>query len=60
MEKERTAEKVWGLPKGLAPALLIVGLAFALVVIAYGMESVAPGVHDALHDFRHVLGMPCH
>ncbi len=44
----------------LAPAVVLVALAFAMVVIAFGMDSVAPGVHDALHDFRHVLGMPCH
>jgi len=35
-------------------------LAFTMMVIAFGMESIAPGVHDALHDFRHVIGMPCH
>lgn len=46
--------------QGLWPVLVIVGVAFAMVVIAYGMESVAPGVHDAFHDFRHVIGMPCH
>ncbi|MFQ5736687.1 MAG: CbtB domain-containing protein [Thermodesulfobacteriota bacterium] len=57
---EKTVVKEGGMFGGLAPALVIVALAFALVVIAYGMESVAPGVHDALHDFRHVLGMPCH
>ncbi|MBI5286872.1 MAG: CbtB-domain containing protein, partial [Deltaproteobacteria bacterium] len=30
------------------------------VIIAYGVESVVPGVHDAFHDFRHVIGMACH
>lgn len=44
----------------VVPALAVAALAFAMVVIAYGMESVAPGVHDAFHDFRHVIGMPCH
>ena len=47
-------------PGALVPALVLAALAFAMVVIAFGMESVAPGVHDALHDFRHVIGMPCH
>lgn len=42
------------------PALALVAIAFTMVVVAYGMESVAPGVHDAFHDFRHVIGMPCH
>lgn len=46
--------------KTLLPAITIVAMAFAMVAIAYGMESVAPGVHDTFHDFRHVIGMPCH
>lgn len=46
--------------KALFPALVVVAMAFTMVVIAYGVESVAPGVHDAFHDFRHVIGMPCH
>lgn len=57
---ERVLEREGGLLMTLAPALVVAGLAFAMVVIAYGMESVAPGVHDAFHDFRHVIGMPCH
>lgn len=44
----------------LLPAFVVAGLAFAMVVIAFGMESAAPGVHDLFHDFRHVIGMPCH
>jgi cobalt transporter subunit CbtB len=46
--------------KGLLLAVLVVAMACAMVVIAYGVEQVAPGVHDAFHDFRHVLGIPCH
>lgn len=46
--------------KAALPAALIIGCAFALTVMAFGLESVASGVHDALHDFRHVIGMPCH
>lgn len=44
----------------LAQALLAVVFAAVMVTIAYGVETVAPGVHDAFHDFRHVIGMPCH
>ncbi len=44
----------------LWPALIIAGVAFSLVIIVYGVDSIAPGVHDAFHDFRHVIGMPCH
>ena len=46
--------------KAFWPALAVLGVAFAMVVILYGVESVAPGVHDAFHDFRHSVGMPCH
>ncbi|MEK7313854.1 MAG: CbtB domain-containing protein [Deltaproteobacteria bacterium] len=46
--------------KALWPAVIVVAMAFALVVIAYGMESIAPGAHDAFHNFRHAIGMPCH
>lgn len=57
-------EKVFSRETSLYGALLgagvLVALAFTMVVIAYGMESVAPGVHDTFHDFRHVIGMPCH
>ncbi len=48
------------LVKSMLPVLVVVGLAFGLAVIAFGMESVASGVHEAFHDFRHVIGMPCH
>ena len=57
---ERVIKGEQGLWKTLLPALIVVGVAFAMVVIAYGMESVAPGVHDEFHDFRHTIGMPCH
>ena len=57
---ERIISRENGLMGTLSQALVIVGVAFAMVVIAYGMESVAPGVHDAFHDFRHTIGMPCH
>lgn len=52
---------VWSNPgKALFSAIAVVGLAFALCVMVYGMDSIAPGVHDAFHDFRHTIGMPCH
>jgi len=35
-------------------------LIFSIVVIAYGIDAVIPGIHDAFHDFRHVIGIPCH
>ena len=57
---ERILNHEQGLLKALWPALLIAGLAFSMVAIAYGMDSVAPGVHDTFHDFRHTIGMACH
>jgi len=44
----------------LLQALVLVIFAVMTVTIAFGVETVAPGVHDAFHDFRHVIGMPCH
>lgn len=57
---EKVVSKEQGAWKALWPALLVVGLACAMVAIAYGLDSVAPGVHDAYHDFRHTIGIPCH
>ncbi|HAG51138.1 MAG TPA: cobalt transporter subunit CbtB [Deltaproteobacteria bacterium] len=57
---EKVIRNEQGLLRALLPALVIVAVACAMVVIAYGMESVASGVHDAFHDFRHTIGMPCH
>ena len=57
---ERTISRESGFGVTLLPALVMVSFAFAMIVIAYGVDSVAPGVHDAFHDFRHVIGMACH
>ncbi len=46
--------------RALLPAIFVVFMAFTMVVIAYGLDTVAHGVHDTFHDFRHVIGMPCH
>lgn len=56
---ERIFEKD-ALLNAFVPAVIIVVMAFTMVVMAYGLDSVANGVHDAFHDFRHVIGMPCH
>lgn len=57
---ETTINREAGVWKTLLPALLIAGVAFAMVIIAYGIDSAVPGVHDAFHDFRHVIGISCH
>lgn len=57
---ERVLSSETGFLRALMPALLVVGVAFSLVVISYGLDSIAPGAHDIFHDFRHAIGMPCH
>lgn len=57
---ERILNREQGLLKTFGPALIVAGVAFAMITIAYGMDSVASGVHDTFHDFRHVIGMACH
>lgn len=57
MERILSGENGYGL---LLQALVIVVFAVMTVTIAFGVETVAPGVHDAFHDFRHAIGMPCH
>jgi len=44
----------------LLPAVVLLAVAFAMVVVVFGMENVVSGVHDMFHDFRHTIGMPCH
>ncbi len=46
----------------VSPRLLmaLVATAFMMVIIFYGVDSFAQGAHNAFHDFRHVVGMPCH
>ncbi len=45
---------------GVILSVVALACAFAMILIVYGVDSIAPGVHDAFHDFRHTLGMPCH
>jgi len=44
----------------LLPAVVLLAVAFAMIVVVFGMENVITGVHDMFHDFRHTIGMPCH
>lgn len=57
MERILSGEHGYGF---LLQAIVIAAFAVMTVTIAFGVEAVAPGVHDAFHDFRHVIGMPCH
>ncbi|WP_413886906.1 CbtB domain-containing protein [Candidatus Desulfatibia sp.] len=40
--------------------MALAATAFMMVIIFYGVDSFAQGAHNAFHDFRHVVGMPCH
>ncbi len=46
----------------VSPWLLmaLAATAFTMVIIFYGVDSFAQGAHNTFHDFRHVVGMPCH
>lgn len=57
---EYVAERKQVLFKNIWPVLIVVGIAFSMVVITYGLDSVVARAHDTFHDFRHVIGMPCH
>lgn len=46
--------------KAIWAALAITATAFAMVVIVFGVDSVAAGAHDTFHDLRHAIGIPCH
>ena len=50
--------------KGFVGALLALSVllivAFAMITVVYGLETIASGAHDVFHDFRHTLGFPCH
>ncbi|HBO84930.1 MAG TPA: cobalt transporter [Deltaproteobacteria bacterium] len=57
---EKIFSKEQGMGKALGLAVVLVAAAIIMTVVVYGVETVVPGVHDAFHDFRHVIGMPCH
>jgi len=57
---EHIAETKQVLLRNIWPVLVILGVAFSVVVVFYGMDSVVAKVHDTFHDFRHIIGMPCH
>ena len=50
--------------KGFMEALLAVAVlllvAFAMITVVYGLDTVLSGAHDVFHDFRHTIGFPCH
>lgn len=55
--KENTQAISWG---PFLAAVTVITMACAMVVVAYGMDNIVMGAHDAFHDLRHVYGMPCH
>ncbi|MBI5682656.1 MAG: CbtB-domain containing protein [Deltaproteobacteria bacterium] len=57
---ERIFSKDFTFSRAFLPALVLAAVACSMVVILYGVDTIIPMVHDTFHDFRHVLGMPCH
>lgn len=53
-------EKVKSSSSRFAMIGAIMVMVFATVTIAYGMDNMVMGAHDVFHDYRHVMGMPCH
>jgi|GEM_PF-2262010 len=51
----KTSQVSW-----FALTVAVITLAFAAIVVAYGMDAIIMGAHDVFHDFRHAIGMPCH
>lgn len=53
-------------PRELLPYWIFAGLVFAIAVYFVGAEEGAAsviagtGVHEFVHDARHLLGFPCH
>ncbi len=41
-------------------ASVVFSFTFTAITVAYGLDGVIMGAHDMFHDFRHVMGMPCH
>ena len=58
---DQSIRKERSLVNSLYLALLVVTVTFAMGVIVYGgMDSVMPWAHDAFHELRHAIGIPCH
>ena len=57
---ERTIEQENGLAINMVYLAIVTSIAFSMIVIVFGVEPVLQGAHDMFHDFRHVIGMPCH
>ncbi len=57
---DRAIVKEKGLLGSLWPVAILLVVAFALITVVYGIDTLASGVHDVFHDFRHTIGFPCH
>ncbi len=58
MDRAIVREK--GLLSSLGVVAVLLVVAFAMITVVYGLDTVASGVHDVFHDFRHTIGFPCH
>ena len=57
MERVEKNVEVWW---GILPAIILSFLVITMILITYGPETISPVLHDIFHDFRHVIGIPCH
>jgi hypothetical protein len=57
---DRAIVKEKGLVGSFLTVAVLLVVAFALVTVVFGLDTIASGVHDLFHDFRHTLGFPCH
>ena len=57
---DRAIVKEKGLLGSLWPAAILLVVAVAMITVVYGFDTMASGVHDVFHDFRHTIGFPCH
>ncbi|MBE9531268.1 MAG: CbtB-domain containing protein [Proteobacteria bacterium] len=49
-----------GLLSSIGVVAILLVVAFAMITVVYGLDTIASGVHDVFHDFRHTIGFPCH
>ncbi len=57
---DRAIVKEKGLMGVLLPVAILLLVAFAMITVVYGLDTIVSGAHDVFHDFRHTIGFPCH
>ena len=57
---DRAIVKEKGLTGSFLTVAILLLVAFAMITVVYGFDTVVSGAHDVFHDFRHTIGFPCH